>query len=345
MVVDAFEKNPAGRPPKCFQFCWPSRPGTFLPGPGALRRWEIKLLPGEDPQAFGTADNVTRVLGTFTDVSKIELWRSAVYRFHALLAQRWSAGRVFLMGDAVHQTPPFMGQGLCAGIRDALNLAWKLAAVIRGQADVSLLESYETERKPHVRTVVSTSKEFGKIIGELDVEAARARDRRLRAELNDGTAVTNRQKFIPDIKGGLTAVGAVAAGTLFPQPFVHREGSIARLDDVIPPGFAIFAADSEILNALTKDSAAAWAAIGGSRVLVAETDGAAPADGILLLQETEGLFADWLARNGVKAAVVRPDHCVFGAAANATELNSLVSDVTARLVASSQQSTRSAVNQ
>jgi 3-(3-hydroxy-phenyl)propionate hydroxylase len=88
---------------------------------------------------------------------------------------------VFLMGDAVHQTPPFLGQGLCAGIRDAANLAWKLEFVLRGKAGDALLDSYETERKPHVRSVVASAKEFGKIIGELDPEAAAARDARLRA--------------------------------------------------------------------------------------------------------------------------------------------------------------------
>ena len=112
------------------------------------------------------------------------------------------------MGDAVHQTPPFLGQGLCAGIRDAANLAWKLAMVIAGKADESLLDSYEVERKPHVRPVVAMAKEFGKIIGELDLAAAKARDRRLRAELVAGKAETIRQKFIPDLKDGMIAPAA-----------------------------------------------------------------------------------------------------------------------------------------
>ena len=91
----------------------------------------------------------------------VEIWRSAVYRFHALLAERWRHGRVFLLGDACHQTPPFLGQGMCAGIRDAGNLAWKLAMVLQEGAPDALLDSYEQERKPHVRTLVATAKEFG----------------------------------------------------------------------------------------------------------------------------------------------------------------------------------------
>jgi 3-(3-hydroxy-phenyl)propionate hydroxylase len=127
MVVDALTDDLTKRPHKCFQYCWPSRPGTFLPGPGALRRWEIKLLPGETPEDFASSDRILSALSAFTDTADLTIWRSAVYRFHALVARNWRNGRVFLMGDAVHQTPPFLGQGLCAGIRDAFNLAWKLA--------------------------------------------------------------------------------------------------------------------------------------------------------------------------------------------------------------------------
>lgn len=141
MVVDTLTSEPDKRPAKSFQYCWPSRPGTFVPGPGRLRRWEIKLLPGEDPEEAGAADNVLRLLKGFTDTSDLSIWRSAVYRFHALLGQSWRDRRVLLMGDAVHQTPPFLGQGLCAGIRDAANLSWKLALVLRSNADDALLDS------------------------------------------------------------------------------------------------------------------------------------------------------------------------------------------------------------
>lgn len=332
MVVDAFEKNPVGRPAKCFQYCRPSRPGTFLPGPGALRRWEIKLLPGEEPEDFGAPDNVLAVLKDFTDVSRIDIWRSAVYRFHALLAETWSAGRVFLMGDAVHQTPPFLGQGLCAGIRDASNLAWKLAMVLGGQAHTSLLDSYEAERKPHVRAVVALAKDFGKIIGELDLEAAKARDRRLRAELVEGKAETVRQKFIPDLKDGMIAAGSKAAGTLFPQPQVRSPGgTVERLDDVVPPGFTIFTATAETMNWLSPKSAADWSAIGGNRVIVTFDGEPETHDGVLQVQETDRLFSNWLAANGINAVVVRPDHYVYGGAATPDELNGLASDLVARI--------------
>jgi 3-(3-hydroxy-phenyl)propionate hydroxylase len=332
MVVDALSNDRAKRPDKCFQYCWPSRPGTYVPGPGALRRWEIKLLPGEKPEDYAHDGNIIRVLQGFTDTSDLKIWRSAVYRFHALLAQSWRSGRVFLMGDAAHQTPPFLGQGLSAGVRDAVNLAWKLAFVLAGKAGEALLDSYETERKPHVGAVVATAKEFGEIIGELDPARARARDERLRAELRAGRAETIRQKYIPDLKGGLIARRAKLAGTLFVQPTIRRsEGRAVRLDDLLAPGFVLAAATAEPMTWLAPESLRLWRALGGEEVIVVA--GAAPvaAGGGRVLREENSLFSDWLRASGAAAVVVRPDRYVFGAAANAAELNALIAELAAGL--------------
>src|SRR5262249_22181501 len=160
------------------------------------------------------------------------------YRFHALVAERWRAGRVFLAGDACHQTPPFMGQGMCAGIRDAANLAWKLALVLRGGANDALLDSYEQERKPHVKALVGFAKKAGEVIGELDREKARARDALLRGQLERGEAETIRQRYIPDLAAGvLDPASGQTAGTLFVQPRVGADGVL--LDDLIAPRFLL----------------------------------------------------------------------------------------------------------
>src|SRR5262249_44402132 len=236
MVVDTRIIRPVELPPRSIQYCWPSRPATFVPGPGTLRRWEIKVLPGEDPETFGRHDNVVRQIARFADPGCLEIWRSAVYRFHALLAQRWRCGRVFLLGDACHQTPPFLGQGMCAGIRDAANLAWKLALVLQRNAPAALLDSYEEERKPHVRSVVSTAKEFGQIVGELDFDAAHLRDATLRGQLERGEVETIRQRFIPDLDSGVIdhEATACAAGSLFVQPKIARQnGKPVLLDDLL----------------------------------------------------------------------------------------------------------------
>lgn len=326
MVVDAFTTEPAKRPDKCFQYCRPSRPGTYLPGPGALRRWEIKLLPGEDTDAAGTPENVLRLLGGFTDTSDLTVWRSAVYRFHALLARHWRSGHVFMMGDAVHQTPPFLGQGLCAGIRDAANLAWKLALVLRGTADAALLDSYESERQPHVRSVVATAKEFGKIIGELDPAAAVARDARLRADLASGKAETIRQKFIPDLAAGLIARDTPAAGSLFVQPAIRLDdGREMRMDDVLAPEFFIATAAPPAMSRLSPASLRTWEKLGGRRIVICASDAEPRQDGVMLVTETRQLFAGWLKQGGIEAVIVRPDRYVFAGARKADELDALIS--------------------
>ncbi|MGY2808887.1 FAD-dependent monooxygenase [Bradyrhizobium sp. USDA 4506] len=334
MVVDTLTSDPARRPARSFQYCWPSRPGTFVPGPRNLRRWEIKLLPGEDPEAAGTPDNVVKLLKRFTDISDLTIWRSAVYRFHALLGRRWRDRRVLLMGDAVHQTPPFLGQGLCAGIRDAVNLAWKLRLVLRGDAGDALLDSYEIERKPHVRAVVASAKEFGKIIGELDPVAAVERDMRLRADLKAGKAETIRQKFIPDLVSGLIARDAALAGRLFVQPHVRApDGRTCRLDDLLQPEFAIVTTAAAPMAWLSDAFAAAWQRLSGERVVIATSDETADRGGILTVIERDGLFADWMRQHDSAAVIVRPDRYVFGAARNAGELSMLVEQLLQNLSA------------
>jgi 3-(3-hydroxy-phenyl)propionate hydroxylase len=232
---------------------------------------------------------------------------------------------VFLMGDAVHQTPPFLGQGLCAGIRDASNLAWKLALVMRGIAGDALLDSYEVERKPHVRAVVASAKEFGKIIGELDHEAAVARDARLRAELKSGTAETIRQKFIPDLASGLIACGAKLAGGLFVQPQVRAaDGGVRRLDDFLKPEFAVVTATQEAMAWMSQASLLCWQQLGGERVVIAGAGESSTRGGISTFVETDGIFFNWIRASEVSAVIVRPDRYVYAGAGDADQLNILI---------------------
>ena len=335
MVVDTRIRAPVDLPPRCIQYCWPSRPATFVPGPGNLRRWEIKLLPGEDPEEFGRHENVVRQISRFVDPFSVEIWRSAVYRFHALLARRWRHGRVFLLGDACHQTPPFLGQGMCAGIRDAANLAWKLAMVLRDNAPEALLDSYERERKPHVRTLVATAKDFGQIIGELDPAAARIRDEALRGQLERGEAETIRQRFVPDLTTGVIdrEPAAREAGTLFVQPRIQNAmGGPVLLDDLLRFRFLIAATTAEAQEWLTPESRELWRRLGGERIVIGaavhmhQPDGPTGND-IQVLAETDALFATWMSQRRCAAVVVRPDRYVFGTASDAAQLNRLVAAV------------------
>ncbi|HEU5272870.1 MAG TPA: bifunctional 3-(3-hydroxy-phenyl)propionate/3-hydroxycinnamic acid hydroxylase [Xanthobacteraceae bacterium] len=326
MVVDVRLTRPVALPDKCIQYCWPERPATFIIGPGDLRRWEIKLLPGESPKDFAAPDNVARQLARFIDPAAIEIWRSAVYRFHALVAERWRLGRAFLAGDACHQTPPFMGQGLCAGIRDAANLAWKLALVLRAGARDALLGTYERERKPHVTALVEAAKTAGEVIGELDREKAQARDALLRGQLARGEAETIRQRYVPNLTSGLIDPSSGdAAGALLVQPRVGADGEGALLDDVVAPRFLMATLTDEAQGWLSPAARDVWRRLGGERVVIGgDGVGRMSADGIHRFPERGRLFADWMARHGAAGVVARPDRYVYGLARDPDGLNRMI---------------------
>ena len=237
--MDVWQRRPTALPEMNTQYCWPSRPASAIAGPRNLRRWELKILPHEKPEEFQDDARVRDVLADFVDIDAIELWRSAVYRFHALVAAQWNRNRIFLLGDCAHQMPPLLGQGMCAGIRDAANLIWKLLLVEKSGVSRTVLSTYQDERKTHVQNVVAQAKELGLVIGELDVEAANKRDARLRAERTSGEPT--RHRLIPPLTRGLIdrdhrAEPTRAAGSLFPQPRVATaDGRIALLDDLLPP--------------------------------------------------------------------------------------------------------------
>lgn len=164
-------------PDRAVQYCDPARPATFVPTSGPHRRWELMLLPGEDPAVMEDPDTVAALLAPWVEVGRdVDVIRSAVYRFHALVAERWRAGRLLLAGDACHQMPPFLGQGMCSGIRDVVNLAWKLRLVLDGLADDDLLDTYQPERDAHVRAITDLAVELGAIISTTDPDVAAARD-------------------------------------------------------------------------------------------------------------------------------------------------------------------------
>lgn len=327
VVLDAWLTRETELPAKTTQYCWPKRPATFVVGPRNLRRWEIKLLPGEDPEAYRDEARVREVLGNYADADALSIWRSAVYRFRAAVARGWRNGRLLIAGDAAHTMPPFLAQGLCAGMRDAGNLAWKLVQVLRRGASPTLLDSYEAERKPHVSEIIRHAKEFGLIIGELDPEAAAERDRVLADQLRSGAVPTERQAFVPPLRDGLVDAAAAAAGTLFVQPRIRLDdGREVLMDDVLPPEFLIVASDPAMLD-LDRALAAGWSAIGGQRLLLGvEGGGEGP---VQVLRDAEGLVAGWLGRHGATAVIVRPDRYVYGATADPSELARMVGDIAA----------------
>ncbi|MCB1367787.1 MAG: bifunctional 3-(3-hydroxy-phenyl)propionate/3-hydroxycinnamic acid hydroxylase [Rhodobacteraceae bacterium] len=316
VVLDAWQRRETDLPVKSVQYCWPSRPGTYVIGPGDLRRWELKLLAHETPEDFEDPAYLEAALSPFVDTSALEIWRSATYRFAARVGDQWRKGRVLLAGDAVHQTPPFLGQGLCAGIRDALNLSWKLVQMQRHGLNEALLDSYQAERKPHVGTLIAHAKEFGLIIGEMDEAKAKVRDAVLGAELASGKMVTSRQDHVPDLEAGLIGTGRMA-GALSAQPRILTDGGSRLLDDLLAPEFLFLTSDPAALRWLD-ECREAWSRIGGiERAIVA---GAAGNTDVRVLREDGTIFADWQSGNGFTSVLVRPDRYVYATVRSRADL-------------------------
>lgn len=304
LVVDMMvnDQGLAKLPRTSVQYCEPERPCTLVIGPGRHRRWEISLKADEDPQAVATPEGAWKLLSRWLTPADGTLWRQSSYRFHALVAERWRAGRVFVAGDAAHMQPPFLGQGMCQGIRDVANLSWKLGAVLRGEvlgdAAARLLDSYGAERKAHVRELTSRIKGVGAVICERDVAKARERDARLLAECGGIVRDTPRQDILPALDTGLVSA-TPGAGTLFPQP---RMADGPLMDLRHGTGWR-----------LVSDGTLPTTAVGKLRRIDLADE-----------PEADGVVAAWMERHGVHAAIVRPDHYVFGAAASPAGLATLL---------------------
>ena len=174
-VAEAMDE--AGRIVDAIQYCDPARPTTFIPMPGNRHRWEFMLMPQDDPETILQPDQIYQMLSPW-DINPREssIERAVIYTFHSALSTKWRRGRLILAGDAAHQMPPFLGQGMCSGLRDAANLAWKLHDVIAGTAADELLDTYETERMEHVRAFIELAVALGSVIQTTDPAKARQRD-------------------------------------------------------------------------------------------------------------------------------------------------------------------------
>ncbi|WP_236657820.1 bifunctional 3-(3-hydroxy-phenyl)propionate/3-hydroxycinnamic acid hydroxylase [Limnohabitans sp. TS-CS-82] len=320
LVIDVMvnAQGLAKLPTTSVQYCNPERPSTYVIGPGMHRRWEISINAGEDPKALATPEGAWRLLAPWLTPADGTLWRQASYRFHALVANTWRNGRVFVAGDSAHQQPPFLGQGMCQGVRDAVNLCWKLEAVLRHGGADTLLDSYGAERKAHVTDLTTRIKHIGQIITERDVAKARARDAQLLTDCGGVVKPTPRQDVQPALSTGLLASTPHAArGTIFPQPLLNMaNGQQARMDDVLGAGWRII---------LSADAGGDFVQATHHHHLPALTTAQV---GTPDFNEAEGVLANWFQKYGVKAAIVRPDHYIYGVSASAYDLASQLNGLT-----------------
>lgn len=319
LAIAGFAPPAAIRVPNTRFVCDPARPCFVGLGPRHEVRIEPMVLPDEDPAALERPETIRRIVSPFVDPDRYQLTRAAVYRFGKHVAARWQAGRVILLGDAAHQMPPFMGQGLVSGLRDVANLAWKLTLVLRGAADPAILASYELERRAHTQAMIDVSVRMGHVFLDRNRATARLRDAALRAIQRIGRV----RRFIrdfefkppPRIERGLIAGGVAhrhsPQGAYFPQTRVLTSSGEAMSDDSLGPGFALVARDIDprpFAGDVLPDR------LGARLVRVRAPGPAAALPGVVDLVDPSGRLAGWFARHGVAVALVRPDRFVFGAA-------------------------------
>jgi 3-(3-hydroxy-phenyl)propionate hydroxylase len=328
LSVDVNRKRAFDFPPDtAVTVCDPDRNVSVIPiGPNRMR-FEFLVNPDDDNTELLTPDVGYDFLKTAWNLTPedVEIYRQVIYPFEAKIANQWRYGRILLAGDAAHLMPPFAGQGACSGLRDSMNLSWKLDLILRGVAPADLLDSYDVERRPHVRQITEWAIQVGQIACTRDHEVAAQRD----AVLRRGEAPP------PSIDAPKVQTGILhrdgdgqlgpAAGELIPQGTVELSGQTGRFDDVVGWGFMLLARGADPLAVLSSEQRASLDELRCTGLTIGgQDDGAAIVD-------VGGEYEPFFAQYGVEAILIRPDFTVFGGVASLDELPALVDDLLEQL--------------
>ncbi|SFN19583.1 bifunctional 3-(3-hydroxy-phenyl)propionate/3-hydroxycinnamic acid hydroxylase [Variovorax sp. OV329] len=297
LVFDVVLDEAVDLPTHTVQYCDPARPMTYCNVVGNRRRWEIMVMPGDDREALVRPESLWKLVAPWVRPEQATLERAAIYTFHSVIAEGWRQGRLLLAGDACHQTPPFLGQGMCAGIRDAANLAWKLEAVLTRQAPPELLDTYESERAPHVRSLIELAVRLGDIIQTTDPQLAAQRDARF--------AAGRPEIFeLPPQMLGRGAFDEAApdspAGRPFPQPRLP-DGRL--LDELLGRRSAVIGR-ADALAAACPATLERWQRAGA-----------------IVIDQPAAPLSEWLEAHQARAVILRPDRYIVGIARTGPELD------------------------
>ncbi|SKG75599.1 3-(3-hydroxyphenyl)propionate hydroxylase [Mycobacteroides abscessus subsp. bolletii] len=298
------------------QYCDPARGHMYMLIGERRQRFEFALLDNETREDFEKSETAWNLIARAHQLGPgdVKIIRQIVYTFESRIARRWRDSRVFLAGDAAHTMPPYLGQGACSGIRDALNLTWKLDLVLRSLCSENMLDSYEVERRPHVTAIMHMAIGLGAIANTHDFEAAARRD----AAFRSGDAPP--PPLLPSLSGGVireqsdNGVGQ-GPGGLVPQSRVSIDGRMGRLDDLAGYGFVLIA-DTDISKDLSSQQVQFLKDLGCTVLRVGHD-----------LVDEEGLLEDYLRELNAVAYIARPDFVLFGAAATHEEVTELVDDL------------------
>jgi len=319
LILDLEETRDAARDTKVF--CNPARPGLTLPGPDRTRRFEFMLHEGEAEPEVTSPEFIGNLLAPHSE-DAATVCRSCVYTFHARMADRWREGRVLLTGDAAHLSPPFAGQGMNSGIRDAHNLAWKLAAVVQGRLGPRLLETYEEERRKHAWEMILLAIRMGKVMMPRSAWSAFA----LQAGFRLLGLVPPARNYFAEMKykpkprfdSGFLArsgnsIGDSLVGRLFPQPEVRSADRTALLDEFLGEDFALVSLPGGSPGVFEKLPADLWPALHLRRVAIRPSGDLEQApDGVINLIDEAGVFSRSNRNLSGGLILVRPDRYVAG---------------------------------
>ncbi|WP_322068431.1 bifunctional 3-(3-hydroxy-phenyl)propionate/3-hydroxycinnamic acid hydroxylase MhpA [Paraburkholderia bannensis] len=307
-------------------FCDPKRGHMYMPIGDNRTRFEVRLLDGESIEEWEDPATGWRWLQEKYGVGPqdFKFLRNVVYTFQTRMAERWREGHILLGGDAAHAMMPYMGQGACSGMRDGINLAWKLDLVLSGRASAALLDSYEAERRPHAQKIMEMSLFLGQVTNEDDLQKAAARDEAFRS------GSMPPMPAFPKIESGVVhyeADGSLLASTGVPGPQsrVRRGDREGRLDEVVGHGFLLVAHEDPLpfLDAGQRDFLAQL----GCRVVVLSDDASVPG----AVSELDSEMSGFMAQHGIAAYIGRPDFIIFGSVPNVGELPALVDDLRLKL--------------
>ncbi len=270
------------------QFCGTSQPATYSPGTRGRLRWEFALKDKKSHEDILKTDYVWNLLSRWITPDEAKIERKAIYTFKSSLAEHWVKDRLILAGDSAHLTPPFMGQGMCIGLRDVSNLAWKLISVIRGQSDLSFLKSYEIERRPHAKEYISTAIKLGKMLGELNSNSKKNKE-----------GPIHMKSLAPKIGNAFSIKEEEFARSLSLQPKLSNGQYV---DDIVGYKFCLFLRE-DLANQFSENN---------SNIIVFNS-------------KDHPIIKEYLENLSTKALLIRPDKYILGGAKNLTELNELLS--------------------